>query len=79
MDRCPYCGMVVEKTVYIADSPNSGLDYHFEFCWVERCPECEWWCKISDLVDDDGEPCPCSNCKPRGWDEEGDEADGVPV
>ena len=29
-----------------------------------RCPECEWWCECGELVDEDGEPCECTSCRP---------------
>jgi hypothetical protein len=29
----------------------------------ERCPDCETWVEINDLVDEDDEPCVCSSCR----------------
>jgi hypothetical protein len=35
----------------------------------ERCPDCGHWVEAGELADDDCEPRPCYNCKPRGDDE----------
>lgn len=29
----------------------------------ERCPDCEIWVEINDLVDEEDEPCACSSCR----------------
>lgn len=29
----------------------------------ERCPECETWVEINDLVDEDDDECVCSGCR----------------
>lgn len=29
----------------------------------ERCCECEVWCEAGELVDENSDPCPCSNCR----------------
>lgn len=30
---------------------------------TERCPACQWWMESCELVDEDGEPCPCEQCR----------------
>lgn len=31
--------------------------------WIERCPECEEWVEIGELVDEDCEEQPCGSCR----------------
>lgn len=35
---------------------------------TETCPVCEWWMESCDLVDEDGEPCPCEQCREKNDD-----------
>lgn len=30
---------------------------------TEICPVCEWWMESCELIDEDGEPCPCEQCR----------------
>lgn len=30
---------------------------------LERCPECEWWCRCGDLLDDNDDAGACSSCR----------------
>lgn len=31
----------------------------------ERCSECEWWCEVGELVDENSDVQPCESCRPR--------------
>jgi hypothetical protein len=50
-----------EYSISLEDLEELMLDARYE-----RCSECDWWCEISELVDDDSEPCPCESCRGGG-------------
>jgi hypothetical protein len=30
---------------------------------IKRCEQCDWWCEIGELVDEDNNPGPCEDCR----------------
>lgn len=59
---------VVARLAGTADYLIDGLDIEdleeiMAEAGYERCPECECWTEISELVDDESEPCPCGGCR----------------
>lgn len=45
------------------DIEDSLLDVN-----VELCPDCDWWHESDDLVDCNGDPVSCEQCRPKQKD-----------
>ncbi len=43
---------------YDQEEIESELDMH-----IEKCKECEWWCEVGELADEEGETVPCESCR----------------
>lgn len=43
---------------YNAEDVEAELDQ-----FIERCGECDWWCEVGELADENGDTQSCDNCR----------------
>lgn len=57
-------GRLAGTSDYLIDGVSADeVDEIMAEAGYERCPECETWVEINDLVDEDDDECVCSGCR----------------